>query len=506
MEHADPVGTISLTLAASARKDPQRPAVTLGETTLTYAEMDQAVSALASALVKNGLQPGDRVGLWMPNVPQFPIGYYAISRAGGVVVPVSTLLGVKEVSYILDNAGVKVLMAAGVFDKATAALPKMVPSIERVIAWGETEVEGALSFDALCAGPLSDSLPGPSDPDSLAVLIYTSGTTGRPKGAMLSHRNLLTNALACAEVIDVSSDDAFLTVLPLFHSFGATVCMLLPMTLGAHVVVLPRFSPNEVLQAFGAYGITIFAGVPAMYGVLLNVRDISSVNTESLRLCVTGGAPCPPKLIAGFQERFGTQLIEGYGPTEASPAVTVTPPTGPQKVGSAGPPIPGVEVRIADDDGKWLPVGEIGEICVSGPNVMQGYWDAPEATAETIVDGWLLTGDMGHLDEDGYVYIVDRKKDMVIVGGLNVYPREVEDVIYQLPEVADCAVIGVPSERRGEDVKAYVVLKEGQSLTEDDVIAHCGEHLGSYKVPRTVEFAEDLPRSGTGKILKRALR
>ena len=498
--------TLPEALTRSAEAGPSRPAVTIADETLTYAELDVTVTALAASLIEQGVESGDRVALWMPNVPQFLIGYFAILRAGAIVVPVSTLLGMSEVTYILNNSGAVALIAAGIFDDVTAALPERVEAVRTTIVWGETKVPNAIDFDALCVRPPAAPLPEPASPDDLAVLIYTSGTTGRPKGAMLSHHNILSNAAACALAIEITPEDRFLTVLPLFHSFGATVCMVLPVTLGAHIVLLPRFNPSEVLQAFGVYAITVFAGVPAMYGVLLNVRDISGVNLEAMRICVTGGAPCPPKVLKAFRERFGVQFVEGYGPTEASPVVSVNPPSGVQKLGSVGPPIIDVTLRIADEEGKPLPTGEIGEILVKGPNVMQGYWQAPEATAETIVDGWLHTGDMGVLDDDGYLRIVDRKKDMIIVGGLNVYPREVEDVIYQIPEVADCAVIGEPSERRGEDVKAFVVLREGLTLTEDQVIDHCSEHLGAYKVPRSVVFPEDLPRSGTGKILKRALK
>jgi long-chain acyl-CoA synthetase len=503
IEHA---ADLSAMLARSAEDGPQRPAVTLGDRTLTYAELNQAASALATALLEQGVAPGDRVGLWMPNVTEFVVAYFAVIRAGGVVVPVSTLLGLEEVAYILSNAEAVALVAASLFDETVAKLPVRVPSLRKVIVWGDTEVADALALSELMSGPARPESLQPSAHDDLAVLIYTSGTTGRPKGAMLSHRNLLTNAAACAQAIDVGPEDRFLTVLPLFHSFGATVCMILPLLIGAHIVLLPRFSPNEVMQAFGAYGITVFAGVPSMYAVLLNMREDAAFDLSSLRLCVTGGAPCPPSAIRQFGERYGAALIEGYGPTEASPVVSVNPPHGVQKVGSVGLPIPGVELSIADDDGNKLPTGEIGEVCVRGPNVMLGYWRAPEATAETVVDDWLLTGDMGRLDEDGYLYIVDRKKDMVIVSGMNVYPREVEDVIYQLPKVADCAVVGAPSERRGEDVRAYIVCKEGQTLTEDEVIQHCSQHLAPYKVPRSVVFADDLPRSGTGKVLKRALR
>jgi len=506
VDRAEQPASLSAQLAHTAQQGPDRPALTLGDRTLTYADFDAAVSSLATALAEEGLAPGDRVALWMPNVPEFAITYFAVSRAGGIVLPLSTLWGLEEISYILGNAEASAIVAAHPFDDIVRALPDRVPSLKRLIAWGDTKLNDALSLGELIRRPADPERHRSSSGGEPAVLIYTSGTTGRPKGATLTHTNLLSNARACEEAIEVGADDRFLTVLPLFHSFGATVCMILPIVLGAHSVLLPRFSPTEVLQALSACRITVFAGVPAMFTVLLGVREDPASDLSTLRICVTGGAPAPPQMITAFQRRFGAILVEGYGPTEASPVVSVNPPHGLQKTGSVGPPVPDVDVRIADDSGQTLPVGEVGEILVHGPNVMQGYWQAPEATAETIVDGWLHTGDMGRVDEDGYLYIVDRKKDMVIVAGMNVYPREVEDVIYQLPAVADCAVVGVASERRGEDVKAFVVLKEGQSLTEDEVVEHCRGCLAPYKVPRVVAIEQDLPRSATGKVLKRALR
>ncbi len=506
MSRADLPTSLSAQLAHTAERGPDRPALTLGDRTLTYADFDAAVSSLAGGLAEEGLAPGDRVALWMPNVPEFAITYFAISRAGGIVLPLSTLWGLEELSYILGNAEASAIVAAHLFDDTVRSLPERVPSLRRLIAWGDSKLTDALRLGDLMSRPPNPELHRSTSGNEPAVLIYTSGTTGRPKGATLTHMNLLSNARACEEVIEVGPDDRFLAVLPLFHSFGATVCMILPMILGAHSVLLPRFSPAEVLHALSACRITVFAGVPAMYTVLLGVRDDSACDLSALRICVTGGAPAPSKLITEFQRRFGAILVEGYGPTEASPVVSVNPPHGLQKIGSVGPPLPGVEVRVADEAGQMLPAGEVGEVLVRGPNVMLGYWRAPEATTETVVGGWLHTGDMGQVDEDGYLYIVGRKKEMVIVAGMNVYPREVEDVIYQLPAVADCAVVGVPSERRGEDVKAFVVLRPGQCLSEDEIVEHCRGRLAAYKVPRAVDIVPDLPRSATGKVLKSALR
>ena len=338
------------------------------------------------------------------------------------------------------------------------------------------------------------------------MLIYTSGTTGQPKGAVLSHRNLLANARSCRELIGVSSDDTFLAVLPLFHSFGATVCMILPLLAGAEIVLQTAFAPLPVLETLEKHQVTIFAGVPAMFAVLTKCRTSREYDLRSLRACVSGGAPLPLQVLSGFQERYGAVLVEGYGPTEGSPVVSANPPNGVQKPGSVGPPILGVEVRIVDDAGQDLPTGEVGEIIVAGDNVMQGYWQDATATAEAIKDGWLYTGDLGKLDTDGYLYIVDRKKDMIIVGGTNVYPREVEDVIALMPQVAEVAVVGRPDPVRGERVRAVIVPAEGIELSAEQVISHCRQHLAPFKVPRIVEFRESLPKSALGKVLKRELR
>jgi len=497
---------LSEALARTAAAQPAAPALRLGERVLSFAELQGAVRAVAAGLQAAGVRPVDRVALLLPNIPQFPISYFAVSQAGAIVMPMSVLLLPDEIAYVVGDAGAETLIYFNGFDAAVTAVAKLGTPLKRFFAaGGETQVPGAQPFDALVAGGEVGLDQPAADPTSPTVLIYTSGTTGKPKGAALSHRNLISNADGARQTIGVTADDCFLTVLPLFHSFGATVCMILPILAGAGNVLLPRFVPADVLDTLERARISVFAGVPSMYNALLRVRGGRRPDLSRLRLCVSGGAPLPVELLHAFEERFGTLLIEGYGPTEASPVVSVNPIDGRRRVGSTGLPIPGVELRVVDDQDRDVPTGEVGEVLVRGANVMVGYWQRPEDTADTIRDGWLHTGDMGRLDADGYLYIVDRKKDMIIVAGMNVYPREVEDVIYHLPAVGECAVAGVPSERRGEDVKAFVVLKEGASLTPEEVLAHCRAHLASYKVPRQVEIVADLPKSSTGKILKRAL-
>lgn len=498
--------TLSARLASSASRYGDRPALTCEGHTLSYQQLAGAVGALAASLGEMGVDPGDRVAILFPNCPQFAIAYFATLQVGATVVPLHCLQGPEELAHAVADSGAETLICLNVFAPLAGAIRERVPGLKRVIVSGESDLPGAERMEALMGPRMGPAPTHAGRPEDLAVLIYTSGTTGRPKGAMLSHGNIISNGEGCREVIEVTSEDTFCTVLPLFHSFGATVCMVLPILAGAHSVMVPKFSPLTVLEILADPRITFFAGVPSMYAVMLGVKTDRVFDLSHLRVCASGGAALPVDIMYGFEERFGARMIEGYGPTEASPVVSLNPPGGVRKPGTVGPPLPHVEVSIRDDAFSPLAVGEIGEVCVRGPNVMQGYWNDPAATAETIRDGWLLTGDMGSVDEDGYLSIADRKKDMIIVGGMNVYPREVEDVIYRLPQVAAAAVIGIPNRLRGEDVKAFISLHPETSLEALTVIDHCKRALAGYKVPRSVEFRAELPKSGTGKVLKRALR
>ncbi len=496
---------LSELLSRAAQRHGSRPALTGGDRTLSYAETDQLVTALAASLAHLGVGQGDRVAIHLPNCPQFVLSYFAVARAGAMAVPINTLLAEDEIAFILEDAGACVLITAEPL--ASASLPAFEQSqnTKYLVVSGQSGIPGAVSFDQLLTPP-----PAPPDfpevaSDGVAVIKYTSGTTGRPKGAMLTHRNLIFDARSCEQAILVGPDDVFITVLPLFHCFGATVCMVLPVLVGAHSILLPRFTGASCLGAIQAHQATVFAGVPAMFGLMLRASAEADFDIRSLRICVSGGAPITREVFLGFEQRFGVAMLEGYGPTEASPVVSVNPLQGPRKLGSVGPPLPGVEVSIRGEDRRELPVGEIGEICVRGPNVMAGYWRNPEATAEAIVDGWLYTGDMGRMDEDGYLYISGRKKELIIVGGMNVYPREIEEVIEQIPAVAEVAVIGVPDTLRGETPVAFVVAKPEQTVTETDVVNYCRERLAAYKVPSRVVFRDQFARNATGKIIKQVL-
>ncbi len=492
-------------LRQAANQRPAAPALSLEATTLSYAEVAGMTGALAAGLRDLGVGKGDRVAILFPNVPQFVVSYFATASMGGVAVPVNCLLQPPEVGYILQNSGANTLITLDVFRELLPALPQLAPGLQNVIVSGEP-AEGCLGFEELIAAHQGQRADAEISGEELAVLIYTSGTTGRPKGAMLSHRNLLANGRACRQVIRVTGEDVFLGVLPLFHSFGATVCMVLPILCGAHTVLHPRFQALAIMESIEAKGVTFFPAVPAMFTLLLAMRSEQKFGLGSLRVCVSGGAALPLEVVRGFQERYGVTMVEGYGPTEASPVVSVNPPEGVIKPGSVGPPLPGVEVGIQAEDGTPLPTGEIGEVCVRGPNVMQGYWQDSEGSAEALRGGWLHTGDLGRVDEDGYLYIVDRLKDLIIVGGMNVYPGEVEDVIYQLPQVAEAAVVGMSSTLRGEDVCAFIALHEGTELSAEQIIRHCAGKLARFKTPARVEILPELPKSAIGKILKRELR
>ncbi|MEA3403274.1 MAG: long-chain fatty acid--CoA ligase, partial [Armatimonadota bacterium] len=474
------------------------------EVQMSWGEVSGAVDAVARGLLKLGIEPGDRVALVLPNCPQFVIAYLACVRAGAMAVPLNPVLAPEEAAHIVADAGARAVVAVGQTAPLAQAAAAGAGCVEQLIVSGDDIPEGALDFRALLAGGPAE-LPEPRGGDEVAALMYTSGTTGRPKGAELTHRNLLFDARASVEAVRMSEDDVFLSVLPLFHSFGATVCMIIPMLMGATSVLVPRFEALPVLEAVERSRATIFPGVPSMFAVLTGLRTGREFDVRSLRLCISGGAALPRELTPAFEQRYGSTLLEGYGPTDASPVVSVNRSERTRKVGTVGPPLPGVEVEVRDED-ETLPVGEIGEICVRGENVMTGYWRDLGKTARAIREGWLYTGDLGTLDDDGYITIVDRKTDMIIVSGLNVYPREVEDVIRRLPQVRDCAVVGRRSELRGEIVTAWMELHDGQAVATGDVIEHCSEHLARYKVPRQVHLADELPRSATGKVLKRGLR
>ncbi len=491
-------------LCVTTDRNADRPALLFHDMSLTYSQFQAAVLGFAGGLQQQGFTVGDRLALLMPNMPQFPIAYYGCAAAGVIAVPANPLLRPDELGYIWNDAAVKGVVTFPEAIEPILSARKAVPSLQMIVSTGG-EQPGVLSFDALTRSA-TPTLPSFDPATHPAVFLYTSGTTGRPKGCMLSHHNLVSNSKQSESAFAINNQDVMLAVLPLFHAFAATACMHLVLRAGAAMSILEKFTPGGVMETIEHHRVTILPAVPSMFTALLYMADRYQNDLSSLRVCISGGAPMPVAVMQAFETRFGVPVLEGDGPTECSPVTSVNPLYGVRKPGSIGPALPGVEMRIVDDQDNELPLGEVGEIVVRGDNVMLGYHNQPEATAEAMRGGWYHTGDMGHEDEDGYFYIVDRKKDMLLVGGLNVYPREVEEVLLHHPAIMECAVIGEYDALRGEVPVAYVVLKPETEATSRDIIRHCREQLAAYKVPRRVEFRETLPKSAAGKILKRMLR
>jgi long-chain acyl-CoA synthetase len=481
---------------SSAEKNSGKTAVFWGDTEFPYGQLLAQARTMAGRLQSEyGVRAGDRVGLWLRNCPEFVPALFGVLFAGGVVVPINNFFKADEVSFILNDAGAGVLITESASTRTDADLQAKVPGLRCL------RVE-----EGLLAEHGSSLRPGAVErgEGDLAVIIYTSGTTGKPKGAMLSHGNLLCNVESCRQVLETVALDRFAIVLPMFHSFMLCVCVFLPMLTGCSVVVVKSLHPaKNVVQEIATRRATILPAIPQFFRTLANAQIPADL---PLRLCISGAAPLPIEILKEFNRKFPIPLLEGYGLSEASPVVSINPIHGQAKAGSIGLPIPGVEMSVQDDAGRFLPDGQVGELCVRGGNVMLGYWNQPAETAQALRRGWLLTGDIGYRDFDGYFYVTDRKKDMLLVNGINVYPREIEEVIYQLPGVREVAVVGEPDPRRGEQPVAFLSLEEGVNLDEKALLHFVRGKLADYKVPRRVQVVSALPRNSTGKILKTALR
>ncbi len=491
------MSNLAQNLADSAARQPDAPAIKLGDMVLTYAQLDQASSLVAGLLSERGVEAGDRVGVMLPNVPYFPVVYYGILRLGAAVVPMNVLLKERETGYYLRDSGAKAVLAWHDFFAAAEHGANEAGAEAISVVPGEFE-------QLLAAATPRPEVVDRAD-DDLAVILYTSGTTGTPKGAELTHGNLGSNVETVLNMFSISPDDVILGSLPLFHSFGQTCAMNACIKGGGCLTLLPRFEPGEALQMFGRDGVTIFMGVPTMYSAMLHDAGADAADVSKLRMAVSGGASLPGELMRAFEDKFGCDILEGYGLSETSPVASFNQPGQPRKVGSIGTPVPGVEMKIVGEDGEELPQGEPGEIAIKGPNVMRGYWGRDDATAEVMRGEWFLSGDVGKVDEDGYYFIVDRIKDLIIRGGYNVYPREIEEVLYEHPAVREAAVVAVPHDELGEEVGAAISLVEGQSVEPGDVIAYVKEQVAAYKYPRHVWILDDLPKGPTGKILKREI-
>jgi long-chain acyl-CoA synthetase len=485
-------------LSRTAERCPEAVAVKLDDAAFNYGLLDQAAARVSAMVKSKGVEVGDRVGVMLPNVPYFPAVYYGVLRAGAVVVPMNVLLKGREVAFYLSDAGVKLLFAWHDFLDAAQQGAQEAGNVE-VISVKPGEIEGEI----FAHDPDEDIAERGGD--DTAVILYTSGTTGKPKGAELTHANLRKNVSAAVKLFSLGEGDMIFGGLPLFHSFGQTCTMNAAVCSGAGVTLLPRFDPAKALEILERDGCTVFEGVPTMYGALLNHPDCQQHDYSKLRLCASGGASMPVEVMRGFEEAFGCKVLEGYGLSETSPIASFNHPDRERKPGSIGTPLEGVEMKVVDDDGNEVATGEIGEILIKGHNVMKGYWKRDDATAEAIKDGWFATGDMAKVDDDGYFFIVDRKKELIIRGGYNVYPREIEEVLYEHPAVREAAVVGIPHDDLGEEVGAAVALKDGASADEEELKAYMEENVASYKYPRKIWFVDELPKGPTGKILKREI-
>lgn len=480
----------------ASAKAPSKTAIYYGERQHTYDQVHHSARNLAHRLVSEfSVQPGDRVGIWLKNCPEFVPSLFGSFMAGAAVAPINNFLKPPEVHYITENAGINVLITDAAMAPAVEELKKLRPSLQVI------NCDDFLSPER--TAPI-DFTPRDRSEEDLAVLIYTSGTTGRPKGAMLSHHNLLSNVESCRLLLEAVGEDRFVVILPMFHSYVLTVGTFLPMLIGGSMVVVKSLNPpkNMIVEIIQHQG-TILPCIPQFFRTLTNLPTPPKL---PIRVFVSGAAPLPVEVLKQFSQMYEAPLMEGYGLSEASPVVTNNPIRGVRKPGSIGLPIPNVEVTIQDESGKILPPGEIGEICVRGPNIMLGYWDNPEETKKAFRGEWLLTGDIGYRDEDNYFYITDRKKDMLLVNGINVYPREIEETIYRFPGIKEAAVVSQLDSRKGEQPVAFVAMNDGVAPDEKALLQFLRTQLADYKAPRKVTFLPALPRNATGKILKTALR
>ena len=492
---------------ATAKNYGAGPAIMFAGKTLDYATLDRLSDSAAATLAERGVGRGDRVGLYCPNSDAFVIAYLAIIKCSAAVVPVNLLLNPKEIAFIFNDAEVSALVYHETFAANAAQIKPLVSSLQTSSFIGRDRgaPEDILWTEAISSGKAPP--PAAINPDEdLAAILYTSGTTGRPKGAMLTHRNLSANTRGVREALKLEpGSERLIVVLPMFHAFAATAGMLTPLLYGGAIVPLPRFEPQQVAEAIASTRATIFLGVPSMFVALLRLPEPFTAEFAPLKYCASGGAALPVAVMEQFEKRFGKVIYEGDGPTECSPVTCVNPIGGKRKPGTVGKPIPGVEMKIMDEAGRELPHGQIGEICVRGANVMKGYWKLPEDTKEAFFGAWFRTGDLGTEDDEGYFSILDRRKDMIIVNGMNIYPRIIEEVLVRFPGMRECAVVGEPHPLHGEIPLAYFSTVEGKEISDHDLRAFCLANLGRHEVPRKFIFMQELPKNASGKIMKREL-
>ncbi len=500
-------------LTLSAKKHPLRTAIVFGQKKITYKILDELTNEVAAGLIELGIKKQDKIALFLDNCPEFVISYFAILKAGSVVVPINYMFKMEEAKYILQDSQAACLITSRAYVDMAEELRLRVDSLKYIVSTTKAR-EDTIDFTKIKKNNPETLNKASADPNDLAVILYTSGTTGFPKGAMLSHYNLISNAIDSSKAIRVNHKDAFICILPLFHSFAATVCMNLPLLVGAKMVIMKSLRPfKRIIRAIRKNRVSVFVGIPSIYNILKDTKLPKIFHSPLIKLfnpvkiCISGAAALPAETFRDFEKKFRIPLLEGYGLTEASPVVTLNPLKSIRKAGSIGVTLSeNIELKIVDEKGSSLSAGQIGELIIKGPNVMQGYYKQTEASKETIKDKWLYTGDMAKFDKQGYFYIVGRKKEMVNVRGLNVYPREIEEVLYHNPKIKEAAVIGVADTHKGEVPKAFVVLNDNREANEHEIIQYLRDRLAPYKIPKHVEFRISLPKNTTGKILKRVLK
>ncbi len=501
--------TLADVLSVGLSIDGDRVAIYFEERRITYAELDRAANRVANALVDLGVTPGDRVAIHVDNRPEFIEVYQGVMRAGATLVGTNVMYTAEEMAHILADSGAKVVFTRADLTPKIAGLRSSLPELREIVAIGKEATPGVVGYDGFKARAAESRPSIPVDKHAIAFIQYTSGTTGKPKGAMVSHANVLAvidNTLDLPGVPPATEEDVALLVLPLFHAYALNLALNRALLGATPFVLVSRFDAARVFSLMERHRVTVFYGAPPMYFAFVNTPGLEDVDVSSLRLAFSGAAPLPVVILERFRARTGVEICEGYGLSETAPTLCSNAAGPVNKPGSVGPPIPGVQLRLVDEQGRDVAPGEVGEILARGPNVFRGYWKRPAESAEALGGGWFHTGDLGRVDADGYYTIVDRKKDMILVSGFNVYPIEVENVLLRHPKVLDAAVVGVPDEYQGESVKAILVLRPGQSTEPKEIADFCREHLAAFKVPRHVETRAELPKNATGKILKRELR
>ncbi len=500
--------TVAHLLDAALEIDADRTAIIFDDEETSYRDLDERANRVANGLIELGLNPGDRVAVQLENRPEFLEIFIGVMRSGGVMVPANVMYTADEMRHILSDSGAKILLVSDAISSRLREVTPEIAGVETIVELGTPQLDGSVD----CLELIRNSQPSRPDltidPDAPAVIQYTSGTTGKPKGAVVSHRNILTSidTIGTLPNYPIEDDSVTLLCLPLFHTFGLNFGAGLTFAYGLTMVLVNRFDPELVFSLIEKHKVSLFWGVPPMYYAFVNTPGLEGYDVSSLRHAMTGAAILPVVIVERFRDLTGIELSDGYGMSETTAILTFNSVGPVIKRGSVGPPYPGLEMCIMDEHDQPMPVGEVGEICARGPNIFQGYWNLPEETAEVMRSGWLHTGDLGRVDEDGYFFIVGRTKDLIIVSGYNVYPIEVETVILRHPKVLDCAVVGVPDNYQGESVCAVVVARPGEQLTEPEINDHCRRHLAAFKCPRRIVFREEIPKSASGKILARVLR